>query len=133
MKTLLKFLIVLVILLVIGSIHKKEVIAEHNLHCGNSIDIKEFSKCEVAKKWDDTQWSAFEYIVQKESNWDSTAQNPTSTAYGISQFLNSTWKLGSYKKTGNPQIQILAMVEYIEVRYNTPTEAFIYWQANKHY
>ena len=40
MKTLLKFLIVLVILLVIGSIHKKQVIAEHNVDCGIAIDEK---------------------------------------------------------------------------------------------
>jgi hypothetical protein len=51
--------------------------------------------------WTGSQWSqGLEPLWTQESGFNNNAQNPTSTAYGIAQFLNSTW--GPYgPKTSN--------------------------------
>ena len=60
-----------------------------------------------------------EKIIQCESGWDYTAQNPNSTAYGAGQFLNGTWKY-IQKKWGieldryNKEDQLYAMVRLLE-------------------
>ena len=58
----------------------------------------------------------------QESGFNAKAQNPTSTAYGIAQFLDSTW--GPYgPKTSNPGLQIKYGLEYIHDRYGNPLAA----------
>lgn len=80
-----------------------------------------------------TQWTALNNIVMGESGWCNTAQNPTSTAYGIGQFLNTTWASTGYTKTSSPHTQILAMLAYIKMRYGTPAQAWAFHQANGYY
>src|SRR5213078_4679023 len=40
--------------------------------------------------WGD-QWDSLRQLVMHESGFNNEAQNPTSTAYGMFQFLDSTW------------------------------------------
>ncbi len=68
-------------------------------------------------------WSEFEAIINKESKWDPVAQNATTTAYGIGQFLNSTWRIVGCKKTADPYMQIDCMVKYVQNIYGTPSRA----------
>lgn len=63
-------------------------------------------------------------IIEKESHWNPYAQNPKSTAYGIGQFLNSTWGLVDTKKTKNPYDQIDAMVKYVNLIYGNGCNAW---------
>jgi len=63
-------------------------------------------------------------IIEKESHWNPHADNPRSTAYGIGQFLNSTWALVDHKKTNNPYTQIDAMVEYVQLIYGDGCNAW---------
>jgi hypothetical protein len=63
-------------------------------------------------------------IIDRESNWNPLAQNPKSTAFGIGQFLNSTWGLVDYKKTKNPYDQIDAMVLYVKLIYGDGCNAW---------
>jgi hypothetical protein len=72
-------------------------------------------------------------IVDKESDWNPHAQNPRSTAFGIGQFLNSTWKLVDSKKTKNPYDQIDAMVEYVKVVYGDGCKAWDFRYRNGWY
>lgn len=61
-------------------------------------------------------------IVTKESNFNNIAQNNHSTAYGMWQFLDSTW--GGYGiKTSDPIQQTEAAMRYIKARYGTPQNA----------
>jgi SLT domain-containing protein len=76
------------------------------------------------------QWQALNQLWTRESNWRNTAQNPSSTAYGIAQFLDSTWKGTGYKKSSNPVIQISAGLLYIKHRYGSPLAA---WQHETQY
>ena len=64
----------------------------------------------------------------RESGWNPAAQNPTSTAYGIPQFLNSTWAGTGIAKTSDPYRQIQAGLIYIENRYGSPTAAWSHSQ-----
>lgn len=80
----------------------------------------------LAKKmygWTGQQWTALDQLWGTyESGWNNLAQNPSSTAYGIAQFLNSTW--ASYgPKTSDPTLQITYGLEYIYNRYKNPVNA----------
>jgi hypothetical protein len=47
-------------------------------------------------------------IARCESGFNPTAQNRSSTAYGVWQFLNATWKGTGIQKTSDPRLQIEA-------------------------
>lgn len=86
----------------------------------------------------DPSWSnAMNYIVQHESGYNSGAKNPSSTAHGYAQFLNST--ASSYdKKMGlnynsSPVDQLLEMQQYLKDRYGTPQGAVNFWAQHKWY
>ena len=74
--------------------------------------------------WTGGQWNDLYALWQRESGWNNNAQNPTSTAYGIPQFLNSTWAAEGYVKTSDPAIQIAAGLKYIADRYGSPAGAW---------
>jgi hypothetical protein len=82
----------------------------------------------ASKGWTGAQWDALNQLIMDESGWRNDAQNPTSTAYGIGQFLDSTW--ASYgPKTSNPRLQIIYTLEYIRERYGTPANALAHENA----
>jgi hypothetical protein len=94
---------------------------------------KKFAYALVEYKWDSTQWRYFDEIIIKESGWNANAQNPTSTAFGYGQFLNSTWGLVGCKKTDDPNTQILCTAKYIDRRYGTPEQAYLFHITNNYY
>jgi len=72
-----------------------------------------------------------EKIIQCESGWDYTAQNPNSTAYGAGQFLNGTWQYIQKKwkmklERDNPEHQLYAVVRLLE------EEGTRHWKASAH-
>jgi phage-related protein len=79
------------------------------------------------------QWNALNALVMSESGWNNNAQNPTSTAYGIGQFLNSTWAGVGATKTSNPTAQIQAMLRYIKQRYGSATAAWSFKRSHNWY
>ena len=92
---------------------------------------KQYAQRRVNEVFGQGQWGSFNNIVGRESSWRNTAQNPTSTAYGLCQFLNSTWKGTGYTKTSDPKIQIEACLVYVKNRYGNPNNTWIIWQKNK--
>ena len=74
-------------------------------------------------------WPALANLIQRESSWNPTAQNPTSTAFGLFQFLDSTWGGTGIPKTSDPGLQTEAGLRYIQARYGDPTRAWQHWLA----
>lgn len=87
----------------------------------------------AAGKVDATQFACLVPMWNNESGWNPAAANPTSTAYGIPQFLDSTWATVGYTKTSDPYTQIDAGLAYIAKAYSTPCGAWSFWQANHYY
>ncbi len=72
-------------------------------------------------------------ILDHESGFDPNAQNPSSTAYGLFQFLDSTWASVGATKTSDPYLQCVAGLQYIHQRYGDPDAAWTFWQAHHWY
>lgn len=93
--------------------------------------------------WDVSDYPALVELWNRESGdptagsskvtWNPLAQNPTSTAFGIAQFLNGTWAGTGIGKTTNPLQQIMAGLIYIHNRYGNPRNALAFHSANNWY
>ncbi len=83
--------------------------------------------------WTGAQWSALYQLIMHESGFNPNAQNPTSTAYGLFQFLDSTWASVGARKTSDPAAQIAAGFRYIASRYGSPAGAWAFWTAHHWY
>ena len=69
-------------------------------------------------------------LIYRESRWNPLALNKSSGAFGLFQFLPSTWANYKYPyKPKDPAIQIKAGLRYIYKRYDTPCKAWAFWQA----
>jgi hypothetical protein len=79
------------------------------------------------------QFSCLENLWGKESGWNPNAQNRSSTAYGIPQFLNSTWASTGIAKTSDGYRQIDAGLIYIDSRYGSPCGAWAHSQSTGWY
>ena len=64
------------------------------------------------------------YIKHKESGGNPNAQNPTSSAFGLFGFLNSTWSTVGCVKTSDPVEQERCALLYIEQRYGSIAGAY---------
>lgn len=83
--------------------------------------------------WGPAEVQAWYTLGMKESGWNNHAQNPTSTAYGIGQFLDSTWAGYGIPKTSDPRKQVLAMARYIKARYGSPSRALSFHYSHNWY
>jgi SLT domain-containing protein len=79
--------------------------------------------------WGDEHWPALRSLISRESSWNPTAQNPNSTAFGLFQFLDSTWGGTGIAKTSDPGLQTEAGLRYIRNRYGDPSAAWQHWLA----
>lgn len=78
-------------------------------------------------------WLPLYNLIMSESGFDNESQNPNSTAYGIFQFLDTSWKSTGIEKTSDPLDQIEAGFIYIHDRYISPTEAWEFKIKNNWY
>ncbi|MFJ4468929.1 transglycosylase SLT domain-containing protein [Streptomyces sp. NPDC089424] len=80
------------------------------------------------------QFQCFSNIVDHESDWNYTAVNPSSGAYGLFQALpgSKMSSVGSDWQT-NPATQIKWGLNYMNDRYGSPCGAWSFWQANHWY
>lgn len=79
------------------------------------------------------QWDALARLIQKESGWNPRAQNPRSTAFGLFQFLDSTWAAQGGRKSDNPSYQATLGLRYIKQRYRDPIGALNFHNRNNWY
>lgn len=80
--------------------------------------------------WGDDQWGCLESLWERESNWNHTAMNPSSGAYGIPQSLpgNKMATAGADWQT-NPTTQITWGLGYIQERYGSPCSAWAHSES----
>ncbi|WP_458317106.1 aggregation-promoting factor C-terminal-like domain-containing protein [Mycolicibacterium brisbanense] len=75
-----------------------------------------------------SEWPALKNLLTGESGFRNTAKNPSSTAFGMFQFLDSTWATVGGSKTADPVLQSQYGLQYIKQRYGTPSAAWQFWQ-----
>ena len=75
------------------------------------------------------------WIILRESSGDPTADNPTSTAFGLGQLLlgNRILYLGRDYATTDCGRQLWAFRAYVRDRYGTADQAKTFWQTNGWY
>jgi trimeric autotransporter adhesin len=83
--------------------------------------------------WTGNEWAATVPLIMQESGFNNTAQNQTSTAYGMFQFLDSTWSGYGIPKTSDPTQQSIAGGRYIGARYHDPIGALAHERAYNWY
>ncbi len=84
----------------------------------------------AARGWTGEQWTCLEKLWTKESNWTTTADNPTSSAYGIPQALpGSKMASAGADWATNPATQIAWGLNYIAGSYGTPCGAWSHSQS----
>jgi hypothetical protein len=80
-------------------------------------DYQRFAIEELAKRDNIEQYPCLYELWTKESNWRPKAKNKESTAMGIPQLLNSTWKNIGLKPTWDGYKQVSAGLQYLDHRY----------------
>ena len=75
------------------------------------------------------------WIFDKESHTNPNAKNPTSTAKGIGQLLDSTYKNIGLKHSADPIAQVVAAIAYISRHYGSDgaCAAKAFWLKNSYY
>lgn len=73
--------------------------------------------------WTGQQWVCLRTLWTSESRFDSKADNPKSSAFGIAQLLK--------EKETEPALQILKGLRYISHRYGSPCRALNFWKQKK--
>ena len=93
--------------------------------------IQDYAKNRVSEVWYKKQFQYFDKIITAESGWSHTADNPTSTAYGIGQLLASNRLHYNCGQTAKSQVD--CAIEYIKDRYETPQAAYEFRVKNGWY
>lgn len=93
----------------------------------STTDPREIARQMMQNKygWGDAQFTCYDNIIMRESRWIVSADNPTSSAYGIPQALpgRRMAAFGSDWRT-NPATQIAWGLDYVHDRYGTPCGAW---------
>lgn len=99
----------------------------------DELQNKVFNMAKQRYGWGKGQWDDLDALVSQESGWNPKADNPTSSAYGLFQFLDST--RDNYGiSTGSPlKKQVRAGLDYIKDRYGNPEGAWDFHQGNNWY
>lgn len=96
--------------------------------------ISEVHSVAASHGWGPSEIAAWLQVILRESGGSLTAQNPTSNAYGIAQFINGPSEYATYGGDSTTVSgQITAMANYIEQRYGSPSAALNMENTNGYY
>lgn len=78
----------------------------------------------AARGWTGALWNDLNAVEMDEAGWNLRAQNPTSGAYGIAQFINGPGEYAQYGgNAGTALGQVTAFLNYVQERYGSPAGA----------
>jgi len=80
-----------------------------------------------------TEWKCLNSLWSNESHFNPKALNMGSHAFGIAQFLPSTWGNYNVKKTAVASLQIKYGLHYIQKRYGDACNAWNFWKKHGWY
>lgn len=98
-------------------------------------DIQQMVKRMARRKygWTGEQWGALDDLISRESSWNPQADNPTSSAYGLFQFLDSTRDNYGIGLGASPRAQVRAGLKYVKDRYDDPLGAILWHNSHGWY
>lgn len=81
------------------------------------------------------QYTCFTKLMGKESAWNPKAKNPTSSARGVGQLLNSTYRNLGMKHSNKAVPQVVAALAYIGRKYGSsgPCGAWAHFKKHNWY
>jgi len=81
------------------------------------------------------QASCLKWILTKESHMNPKAKNPTSSAKGVGQLLDTTYKNIGLKHSADPMAQVVASIAYISRHYGSDgaCAAKAFWLQHSYY
>lgn len=79
------------------------------------------------------EYEALQELIMLESSWNSDAQNPKSSAYGLGQLIDQTWEQVGIEKSADYRIQLIASHKYVMDRYGSWVKALEFRKANGYY
>ncbi len=84
--------------------------------------------------WSTSEFSCLNEIWTRESNWDPSAENASSGAYGIPQALpGSKMATAGSDWSTNAETQIKWGLSYIRASYGSPCGAWSFWESHSWY
>lgn len=101
----------------------------------NPLGAKKYAKSYALANynWGEKQYSCLNKLWSRESHWNYKARNPKSGAHGIAQALPATkMEIIATDWRTNPLTQIQWGLHYIDLRYDTPCNAYAKFR-NSHY
>ncbi len=95
------------------------------------VDAKDVARELLTSK----QFRCFSQLMGKESAWNPKAKNPTSTAAGVGQLLDATYKNLGMKHSEAEVPQVVAALAYIGRKYGSggPCAAWAHFQKSNWY
>ncbi len=93
------------------------------------VDANQLSKKLLTKK----EYSCLAKLLGKESAWNAEAKNPDSSAKGIGQLLDATYRNLGMKHTEASVPQLVATLAYIHRRHLTPCRAWAFFKEKNYY
>ena len=93
------------------------------------VDAKKLAKKLLTKK----EYSCLAKLLGKESAWNAEAKNPDSSAKGIGQLLDATYRNLGMKHTEASVPQLVATLAYIHRRHLTPCRAWAFFKEKNYY
>jgi hypothetical protein len=81
------------------------------------------------------QAKCLKWILTKESHMNPKAKNPKSTARGVGQLLDTTYKNIGLKHSADPMAQVVASIAYISRHYGSGSAcaAKAFWLKHSYY
>lgn len=93
------------------------------------VDAKKLAKALLTQQ----EYSCLAKLLGKESAWKASAKNPTSSAKGIGQLLDSTYRNLGMKHSQASVPQLVATLAYIHRRHVTACNAWQFFKENNYY